>query len=308
MCNTTTKISMEEMRECLLLGLPYMTQEFREKTERLRQQILTNPNKNQSSHSDVLQSVLNKLKKKTPVLLVGPAGCGKSTLLRKVAKQLRYKDEEYCSIPVNGYTTVYDIVGYNTANGVYIGTAFRKAYQNGGFVVLDELDAGNPNVLTVIHQALDKSGFYWFPDGMVKRHKRFRLCAAANTYGHGPTWQYIGRNPLDAATVDRFGVVDVDYDEDLERKIGPVKEWTLFIQALRHTVSNWDDHIPPVVISTRAVVDGGYDVKSGTDWDSALHSFVWRGVALKPEVIEAMKREAFELLIKNYYYTPKRIK
>ena len=302
MSTELTKDEMREMVENLLRGLPFMTQEYKIKVEGLRRQILTNPNKKQSSHSDVFQSVLNKVKERIPVLLVGPAGCGKSTLLRKVAKQLRYK--EYYSIPVNSNTAAYEIVGYNTANGVYIGTAVRNAYENGGFVVLDELDAGNPNVLTVIHQLLDNPDFCLFPDGMVKRHKRFRLCAAANTYGYGPTRQYIGRNPLDAATLDRFAVIDVNYDEDLERKIGPVKEWTLFIQALRHVVSNWDGRALPLVVSTRAIVQGGLDVKSGTDWNSALHSFVWRGVALKPEVIEAMKQEAFKLFINNYF-TPK---
>ena len=106
---------------------------------------------------------------------------------------------------------------------------------------------------------------------------------------------------MDAATLDRFGITYIDYDEDLEKQIGPVKEWTFFVQTLRRVVSCWDDHVPPIVISTRAVVLGGRDVQSGTNWDTALHKFVWRGVALKPEVIGAMKKEAFKSFIKNYF-------
>ena len=101
--------------------------------------------------------------------------------------------------------------------------------------------------------------------------------------------------------MDRFGITYIDYDEDLEKQIGPVKEWTFFVQTLRRVVSCWDDHVPPIVISTRAVVLGGRDVQSGTNWDTALHKFVWRGVALKPEVIGAMKKEAFKSFIKNYF-------
>ncbi|MBO7645130.1 MAG: AAA family ATPase [Alphaproteobacteria bacterium] len=274
-----------------------MTKAHKEKIKGLKRQVFTK-HYEEYSYSDVFQGVLNDMKLNNPVMLVGPAGCGKSTLLYKVSQKLELP---YYPMSVNSHTTVYDIVGYKNANGDYVGTAFRDAYEKGGIFSFEEIDAGNPNVLTVIHQALDTSDFYLFPDGSVKKHKDFRLCASANTYGNGPTRQYVGRNPLDAATLDRFAVVDVDYDEDLERQIGPVIEWTVFIQALRHVVSVRSQELPPIIISTRAVVLGGRDVQSGTDWDAALRKFVWRGISLKPEVINAIKREAFELFINNYF-------
>ena len=296
---------MEEFLRAFALGIPHMTEVEKNEIKELEQKILPESNEKstdlKSTNPDgthkVFTSVLNDVKLNIPAMLVGPAGGGKSTLLYQVAKKLNL---QYYPMSVNGQTAEYHIIGYKNANGDYIGTAFRDAYEKGGLFSFEEIDAGNPNVLTVINNALSQD-FYLFPDKLVQKNEKFRLCASANTYGYGATRQYVGRNPLDAATLDRFGMTYVDYDEELEKQIGPVPEWTLFVQALRHTVSDWDNSIPPIVISTRAVVLGGRDVQSGTRWDNALHKFVWRGVALKPEVIDAMKRNAFESFIKTYF-------
>lgn len=304
MSDSLTEEEVKELMEDLLAGRPHMTRAEKGELAQLKQKILPEPSEKSTdlqSHLDgthkVFASVLNDVKLNIPAMLVGSAGCGKSTLLYQVAQKLNLT---YYPMAVNGQTAAYDIIGYKNASGDYIRTAFREAYENGGLFSFEEIDAGNPNVLTVINNALSQD-FYLFPDKIVQKNERFRLCASANTYGYGATRQYVGRNPLDAATLDRFAMTTVDYDEDLEKQIGPVKEWTFFVQALRSVVSCWDDRVPPIIISTRAVVLGGRDVQSGTDWDNALHKFVWRGVALKPEVIGAMKREAFKLFVKNYF-------
>ncbi len=55
----------------------------------------------------------------------------------------------------------------------------------------------------------------------IERHERAVIIAAANTFGHGADVQYVGRNQLDAATLDRFAVstVFVDYDRDMEKTL-----------------------------------------------------------------------------------------
>lgn len=296
---------MEELLREFALGVPHMTEVEKNEIKELEQKILPENNEKSTdlkvSHPDrthkVFTSVLNDVKLNIPAMLVGPAGSGKSTLLDQIAKKLNL---QYYPMSVNGQTAEYHIIGYKNANGDYIKTAFRDAYEHGGLFSFEEIDAGNPNVLTVINNALSQN-FYLFPDKIVQKNEQFRLCASANTYGYGATRQYVGRNPLDAATLDRFAMTNVDYDEDLEKQIGPVKEWTFFVQALRHVVSCWDDNTPPILISTRAVVLGGRDVQSGTNWDNVLHKFIWRGIALKPEVMGAMKREAFKSFIKDYF-------
>jgi cobaltochelatase CobS len=51
-----------------------------------------------------------------------------------------------------------------------------------------------------------------FPDQLVKNHHDTRFIAAANTVGRGATAQYVGRNPLDGATIDRFAFLPWNVD------------------------------------------------------------------------------------------------
>lgn len=235
---------------------------------------------------EMFDGVFKDIKQNISPMLVGPAGSGKSTVLQQIADTMNLK---YYPLSVNGQTSEYQIIGYKNANGEYIRSAFREAFENGGLFSFEEIDAGNPNVLTVMNNALSQD-FYLFPDGCVKKHSDFRLAASANTYGRGANRQYIGRNPLDAATLDRFAMTYIDYDETLELKIGPEPKWTDYIQTIRHVIDSFG---MPIIASTRAVVFGGMDVKSGTKWDVALDKFVWRGC--NPEDVEKVMNKVKQL-------------
>ena len=234
----------------------------------------------------MFDGVFKDIQQNISPMLVGPAGSGKSTVLQQIADTMNLK---YYPLSVNGQTSEYQIIGYKNANGEYIRSAFREAFENGGLFSFEEIDAGNPNVLTVMNNALSQD-FYLFPDGCVKKHSDFRLAASANTYGRGANRQYIGRNPLDAATLDRFAMTYIDYDETLELKIGPEPKWTDYIQTVRHVIESFG---MPIIVSTRAVIFGGMDVKSGTQWDVALDKFVWRGC--NPEDVEKVMNKVKQL-------------
>jgi cobaltochelatase CobS len=146
------------------------------------------------------------------VWLVGPAGGGKTTLVSKAAETLGL---QHRAISVCGQTTKTDLLGFIDAHGIYRGTAFREAFEHGFVFLLDEADNGNANVLAVLNAAL-ANGEMTFPDATVKRHPDFVTVACANTYGGGATSQYVGRNPIDAATLDRFFFIQLPYDQGLE--------------------------------------------------------------------------------------------
>ncbi len=174
--------------------------------------------------------------------LVGPAGSGKSTILEQIAYDLKLP---YYPTPVNGQTSEYNIIGYNDAKGQYVRTAFRDAYEKGGVFLFEEIDAGNPNIMTVINNSMSQSS-YLFPDGkLVKKHDDFIVGASANTYGRGASLQYIGRNPLDAATVDRFAMIEVSYDTKLEKALATNKAWLNYVYEIRRVVENFDNTFYP---------------------------------------------------------------
>lgn len=146
-----------------------------------------------------------------PLYFFGPAGTGKSYLAKQIAKALNV--EYYYT---NNVTDEVQIKGFIDANGRYHETEFYKAFVNGGVFLLDELDASIPETLTMLNEAL-ANGYFPFPTGKVTAHKDFHCLAAGNTFGTGADNEYTGRYQLDAATLNRFGVVRVDYDTRIEK-------------------------------------------------------------------------------------------
>lgn len=202
------------------------------------------------------------------VLLVGPAGTGKSHAAELVADTL---DMPFHAISVGSQTSKSDLAGYMTATGAYVRTQFREAYEHGGLFLLDEADAGNSNVLILLNAALS-NGQMAFPDKMVKAHPRFRMVATANTYGNGASRQYVGRNQLDAATLDRFAILDWNIDDKVEASLagtsGEGKRWLLVVRAVRKRVV--DELELRVVISPRATQRGALLLTAGLEFEQVM--------------------------------------
>lgn len=168
-----------------------------------------------ASQHEKFETVLKMVSAGVNPYLYGEAGTGKTQLAENVSIALGLNF--YC-ISVCAQSTKSDLLGFIGATGNYISSLFRQAYENGGMFLIDEIDNGNPNVLAVLNAAL-ANGYCAFPDGMVKRHEKFTVVAAANTFGTGADRKYIGRNQLDASTLNRFVQEEITYDEKLEISI-----------------------------------------------------------------------------------------
>ena len=201
--------------------------------------------------------VLANIADGTPTYLVGEAGTGKSHIAEQVSKALGVA---FSSKSCSSQSTESSLLGYMSATGDYVTTEFRKRFELGGVFLLDEVDNGNPNVLTVLNSALSNS-FMAFPDGMVKRHAGFVLIATANTFGHGANAKYVGRNPLDEAFLNRFANLTITYDENIEDAMldavgldaSMSAKWLNIVRVARKNVSTYGLH---VVVSPRATVYG----------------------------------------------------
>lgn len=204
-------------------------------------------------------------------LLVGPAGSGKTSAANNVAKALNLP---FYSISVGMQTTKTEFFGYMDATGKYVKTLFRTAFEHGGVFLLDEMDAGNANVITAINQAL-ANGYCAFPDGMVTKHPDFVVVSSANTYGTGANREYVGRNQLDAATLDRFAVIDWNYDEKLEAELCPNKLWLAFVHKCRR---NANTHKIRTVVSPRASIMGAQLLAQGINKEAVKQMLLYKGV------------------------------
>lgn len=201
--------------------------------------------------------------------LVGPAGSGKTSLAEQVAKVLGRPF--YMAARV---TSEYKLMGFRDAHGNTVRTQFREAYEHGGVFLFDEVDASDADALTAFNAAL-ANGLGEFPDGLIRRHENFVAIAAGNTFGRGADRQYVGRNQLDAATLDRFQIFEVDYDEQLELDISGNTTWTRRVQAIRAAVAaEGVRHI----VSPRASIMGAKLLAAGMEQRAVEEACIWKGL------------------------------
>lgn len=218
----------------------------------------------------LMTTALNVVSQNIPLLLVGPAGGGKSTAGEQIAECL--------SLPFylqGAASGTHEYIGYKDGAGQYHTTPFRKAFEEGGLFMAEELDSGSPDVPLILNAGL-ANGHMAFPDSPVpiKRHSDFRIIANANTYGNGADRIYVGRTQLDGATIDRFAFIDWNYDEDLERQLVANGNWLARVHSLRASAMREKARI---IISPRASINGAKLLAAGIDQPTVETMTIWKG-------------------------------
>lgn len=215
----------------------------------------------------ILQSTKRKEKN---IMMVGGAGGGKTHLAKSVADALKLK---FYPMSVGLQTTKSDLLGFINANGIYMPSPIRLAYENGGVLLLDEFDSAHAGVITILNSLL-ANGHCSFPDGTILRHKDFICLCACNTYGKGGTIDYVGRNRLDAATLDRFIIVDVDYDNNLEKKLTNNELWFGIVKQIREQINKQGIKM---IVSPRASMDGADLLDAGFKMQEVIDMCIFKG-------------------------------
>ena len=202
--------------------------------------------------------------------LAGPAGSGKTTAARDCAKAL--------DLPfffTGAVANEFKLTGFRDAQGNYAKTPFRLWCEQGGVFLWDEIDASDARALLSFNAAL-ANGVMEFPDGVtVTLHPTCRAVAAANTFGGGADRVYVGRNQLDAASLDRFAFIAWNYDEALELRIAGNGEWCRRVQSIRRAV---DALKVRAVVSPRASIYGAKLLAQGLDRATVETLTVWKGL------------------------------
>lgn len=176
---------------------------------------------------NVFPDVLQLASQRMNILLTGPSGAGKSHLGEQVAEALDAR--AFAAISCSAGMSEGDALGRLLPlgkNGQWLHqpAPFIDIAENGGVFMFDEFDAADENMTVLLNMFLS-NGKLFIPQRVDKpelvRHPDCIILAGANTYGNGADAMYVGRNQLDAATMDRFrvGTVFMDYDRELEIKL-----------------------------------------------------------------------------------------
>ena len=180
-------------------------------------------------HHERYEEIKMCLECNIPIYLAGPAGSGKNFTVEQIAKELGWNF--YFS---NSVQQEYKLTGFIDAGGNFHETEFYKACKDGKDCIffLDEMDASIPEVLVLLNAAI-ANGYFEFPTGKLNlNHVHF--VAAGNTVGTGADDMYTGRMVLDQATLDRFAIIEFNYDMNIEMSLtNNNAELVNFIHQLR---------------------------------------------------------------------------
>ncbi len=210
------------------------------------------------------------------VMLVGGAGSGKTEGAMMAAKAL---GKEFELISVGPQTLQSELAGYKTATGDYIKSAVRRAYESGKILIIDEMDAGNPGVFTFLNSTLSNAAA-GYPDGVAERGEGFQAIACTNTFGTGADMVYVGRSQQDGATLDRYIMLEWDYDEQLELALALRfnEEATGWVKQVQNWRKNMMKHRIRHVISPRASMNGAKLLKAGFSVQEVAKMTVFKGL------------------------------
>ena len=162
------------------------------------------------------------------VMIQGYHGSGKSTHIEQVAARLNWP---CIRVNLDSHISRIDLLGKDAItlkDGKQI-TEFKEgilpwALQTPTALVLDEYDAGRPDVMFVIQRVLEVEGKLTLLDQnkVISPHSGFRLFATANTVGLGDTsGLYHGTQQINQGQMDRWHIVStLNYlDPELELKV-----------------------------------------------------------------------------------------
>lgn len=162
-------------------------------------------------NEEVLGTLEIAFKRSMPALLVGQTGTGKNTILRHIAEKNARKD--VIRLNLTGDTTVDDLIGHyqiKDRSTAWQDGSVTEAVRNGHILILDEVNAAQPEVLFALQSLLDDDRSLTLTshdNSIVKAHKNFRIFATMN-----PTSGYAGTKSMNKAFMSRFGVVlSVEY-------------------------------------------------------------------------------------------------
>ena len=235
---------------------------------------------------------------KDPLMLIGETGSGKSYIIKQLSQilnleiyNLGFVRDEYASIK-----------GYNDANGKYIKTPFYDVLKNGGLCVINEIDNSECKALIELHDFLDDTGYqpYRFPNGeKVTPHPNFTLITTANTWGNGADRNYVAREPIDKATLNRFTKVPVEYDRLLEEQISSGNSDIL--EIIKYYNMALSERNNDEILTTRDLGRIKKQLESGIIyWEDIINDKLIRN--LSPDLLNAIINSMDSHIINNKKY------
>ncbi|QDH12955.1 AAA domain-containing protein [Formicincola oecophyllae] len=197
---------------------------------------------------DTTRAVLAGFARNRRVLVQGLHGTGKSSHVTQIAARLNWP---CLRLNLDSHISRADLLGRDALalEGGKQVTTFREgllpwAMQRPVALILDEYDAGRPDVMFVLQRVLEAEGALTLAENgrVIHPHPGFRLFATANTVGLGNSnGLYHGVQTLNQAQLDRWHIVTrLDY-------MAPEAELAILRQRFGSAPKNVLENLPAMV-------------------------------------------------------------
>lgn len=156
------------------------------------------------------------LKSSHNIYLYGNAGNGKTTFAFNMAEELGLK-----LYAINSVKNEYSVKGFFDLEGNYQKSLYENWYEKGGVLLLDEADSYSSNGMLYLNQGIEINSKYMTLENgdIIQKNKNCYVIACANTDGEGRTNEYIGRNTMDKAFMNRFSKIQFKEYAYIHKKI-----------------------------------------------------------------------------------------
>lgn len=166
--------------------------------------------------------IVRNIMKKRNTMLIGPTGTGKTELIFAIAKRLGMECNTYDMGAMQDPLT--DLLGTHrleNGNSVFDTAKFVEDIQKPGIILLDELSRAPQMAMNILFPCLDSRHELRLDiadsktDRVVKVHPECVFIATANIGA-----EYAGTNDIDAALLNRFLPLQLDYlPEEIETSV-----------------------------------------------------------------------------------------
>lgn len=194
-----------------------------------------------------------------PTYICGPSGNGKSTMVEQIcAKHKR----ALIRVNLNSMSDEEQLIGSKTlkdGNVEIVEGPVLIAMRSGTTLLLDEITAGNPNLLLCLQGILEGRPYYFkLKNEIIHPAPGFNIIATDNTKGKGSDdGKYIGTNVQNEAFLERFAVT-------LEQEYPDSKTELKIVKNLMNQYNCVDDEFASVLVKwcdaiRKTYYDGGVD-------------------------------------------------
>lgn len=222
------------------------------------------------------------------IALVGPAGNGKTTSAKAAMDAMGYG---YVEIDCTEYTEPADLIGgmlIRAENGgtssIWVDGAITRAFKEGLGIILNEYDALNPRAALCLQSVFQDpgrsgQGRYVTTVGCPEHDRVYPqgdcpVILSLNTYGTGGSRQYVGRNTMDAASIDRLTIITTGYENEAAILVAhgyakdTARRLEIWAAGVRKQI---DGNQLKVILSNRTLIRmaQGIDVY-GWSWETAV--------------------------------------